>query len=56
MEVKLNLAYWTITVLGDNKIGNILHFWIIRLVISGTIDKAYDIGILLNGSGLAKVG
>ena len=29
MEVQLNLAHWTVTVLGDDKVGDILNFWII---------------------------
>ena len=53
MEVQLNLADRTVTVLGDDQVGDVLHLWIIRFVISWSVNKADDVGVLLDGAGLA---
>ena len=53
MEVELNLADWAVAVLGDDQVGDVLYLWIIRFVVAGPVNKADDVGVLLNGAGLA---
>ena len=56
MEVELNLANRTVTVLGDDEIGDVLDFWIVWFVVTWAVNKADDVGVLLDGAGLAQVG
>lgn len=48
VEVELDFANWSVTVLGNDKVGNVRDFWIVRFVVARTIDKCDDIGILLD--------
>jgi hypothetical protein len=43
-------------VLGDDEVSNILDFWVVWLIISRAINKAHDVGVLLNGTGFTQVG
>ena len=56
MEVELNLADRTVTVLGDYQVGDILYLWVIRFVVAGAVNKADDVGVLLDGARFAQVG
>ena len=56
MEVELNLADRTVTVLGDDQVGDVLDFWVVWFVVAGAVNKADDVGVLLNGAGLTQVG
>ena len=56
MEVQLDFADGTVTVLSDDQVGDILNLWIVWFVIAWTVDKADDVGVLLNGSGFTQVG
>ena len=56
MEVELNLADRTVTVLGDDQVGDVLDFWVAWFVVAGAVNKADDVGVLLNGAGLTQVG
>ena len=56
MEVQLNLADRAVTVLSDDQVGDVLDFRIVRFVISWSVNKADDVGILLDGARFAQVG
>ena len=56
MEVELNLADRAVAVLGDDQISDVLDFWVVWFVVAWAVNKAYDVGVLLDGAGLAQVG
>jgi hypothetical protein len=39
VEVELNFTDWTVTVVGNNEVGNVLDFGIVRFVVAWSIDK-----------------
>lgn len=55
VEVELDLTNGTVTVLGDDEIGDVLYFWIVWLVVARAIDETDNIGILLNRSRFAQI-
>ena len=56
MEVELYLANGTVTVLGDNQVGNVLNFGVVWFVVAWSVNKANDVGVLLDRSRLTQVG
>ena len=50
MEVELNLADRAVAVLGDDQISDVLDFRIVWFVISWAVNKADDVGVLLDGA------
>ena len=56
VEVQLDFADRTVTVLGDDQIGDILDFWIVWFVVTWAVNKADDVSVLLEGAGLTQVG
>ena len=42
--------------LGDDEIGDILHFGIVRLVVTWAVNKRHDVGVLLDGTRFTEVG
>ena len=55
MEVESYLANRTVTVLGNDEFGNVFDVWIIWFVVARALDKADDVGVLLDRAGLAEV-
>ena len=55
VEVKLDLAYWAITVLGDDEISDILKLRIVWLVVAWSVNKGDDIGVLLDRARFTQV-
>ena len=53
VEEQLNFSNWSISMLSDNQVGNILYVRVVWLVVSRAVDERHDIGILLDTSGLA---
>ena len=51
----MDFANWTVTVLSDDEIGDVGEVWIIWFVVSGTIDKCDDVGILFDRTRFAQV-
>ena len=56
MEVELNLADRTVTVLGDDEISDVLEFRVVWFVVAWAVNKADNVGVLLDGARLAQVG
>ena len=55
MEVKFDVAGWTVTVLGDNEVSDVLAFSV-GVVVVFAIEKHHDIGVPLDGTGFTEVG
>ena len=49
MEVQLDFTDRTVTMLSDDQIGDVLDFWVVWFVVAGAVNKADDVGVLLNG-------
>ena len=50
VEVELDLADRSVTMLRDDEVGDVLDFGIVRLVIAWTVNERDDIGVLLDRS------
>jgi hypothetical protein len=48
VEVQLDFANWTVTMLGNDKVCDVRNIRIVRLVVARAVDEADDIGILLD--------
>ena len=48
VEVELYFTYGAITVLGDDKVSDILYFGIVRFIVSWSVNERNDVGILLD--------
>jgi hypothetical protein len=48
VEVELDLADRSVTMLRDDEVGDVLDFGIVRLVIAWTVNERDDIGVLLD--------
>ena len=56
VEVELDFAYWAITVLGDDEVGDVLELGVIWLVVAWPVNKGDDVGVLLNRARFTQVG
>ena len=60
LELQLYSIGGTITMLGNDELGEVRQVLVVLtleyLIVLRTVDKAYHIGILLNGTRLTKVG
>ena len=56
MEIELNLADRTVAVLGDDQIGDVLHLWVVWFIVAWAVNKADDVGVLLDGARFTQVG
>ena len=55
MEIQFDIANWAVTMFSDEDIGNIFAISLF-IVIKLTINKHYDVSVLLNLSGITQVG
>ncbi len=47
VEVEIDLADWSVTVLSNNQFGNIFELSVIGLVVARSVNKGHNVGVLL---------
>src|SRR5664280_2495030 len=54
-EGQLDASGWAVSLLSDDDLGLTLHVFVVAVVVLLAVDECDDVGVLLDGAGLAQV-